>query len=260
MEAEEQYTYKVVKPYAYTSNKRYRQSDQYLGMGNIMTLLISFLLGSVGLVLALCTSGVLAFIFCILTLILFTISIFIISYNVLYYDCSTLIRECKARYYFRKYKTYIPFKKGVIDEFNRVIQLKNGRMYRMYQFINAEQSSRQTITLQLPKDAQKVLSSHQTLCMFQALNDVEMAELLLPIRQYYVDKYYRDQLEQKEAVMQRQSEINRRVTSEDINNLPLFKSMASLVNKTEQSVQQYQKEMTYHYKDNQAIINQLQNK
>ncbi|MCW0998338.1 hypothetical protein, partial [Streptococcus anginosus] len=77
---------------------------------------------------------------------------------------------------------------------------------------------------------------------------------------YYVDKYYRDQLEQKEAVMQRQSEINRRVTSEDINNLPLFKSMASLVNKTEQSVQQYQKEMTYHYKDNQAIINQLQNK
>jgi len=92
------------------------------------------------------------------------------------------------------------------------------------------------------------------MCMFKRLSEMEMLDILMPIQQYYEDKQYRAELEHKEAEIKRQSEINSQVTSEDINNLPLFKSMQKLADKTAKDVDEYNKEMQSNLKENQNIV------
>src|SRR5699024_3364790 len=134
------------------------------------------------------------------------------------------------------------------SELNGIVKTQNGELFRKYQFINAEQSGTNHITLQVPKNivfdtyTVKGKPSVEKMCMFNRLSEMELSDILIPIKQYYEDKEYRAEMERKEAEIKRQSEINSRMTNEDINNLPLFKSMQAIADKTEQDINKYHKE------------------
>lgn len=179
------------------------------------------------------------------------------------YGVIDFIDECKERYRMRKYPKYIPIEYRVMAELNSVVKMQNGELFRKYQFINAEQSGTNYITLQVPKnilsDTYKVNDTTiaERMCMFNRLNEMELADILIPIKQYYEDKQYREEIERKEAEIKEQSEANSRITTEDINNLPLFKSMQSLVDKTEEDVKKYHEETQFHLKDNKDIVDKV---
>lgn len=176
------------------------------------------------------------------------------------YDVDDFMEECKERYKMWKYKKYHPIEASTLSKLNSVVQLKNGEMYRKYQFINAEKSDSKYITLQLPREDMTVWQTikgrptNENMCMFKKLSEVEMADILIPIQQYHEDNKYRAELERKEEEIKQQSEINSQVTSEDIKGLPLFKSMKTIADKTAQDVNKYNKEMQSNLKENKNIV------
>lgn len=258
MEAEEKYNYKNIEPFKYNSRQEYEQKNK---SGNFW-----FMLGVITSVLIVCITVFLMYytsssniVIQILTIVAFGLSALCFLGEVLWlfideYSLLDFMEECKKRYDMRKYRNYIPLEYQAWAELNSVIQLKNGEMYRKYQFINAEKSGVHHITLQLPKGDMIECSTNENMCMFKRLSEVEMTDILIPIKQYHEDEQYRIEMERKEAEIKRQSKINSRITNEDINNLPLFKSMQAIADKTEQDINNYHKEMQSNLNDNQDIM------
>ncbi|OEK59114.1 hypothetical protein [Staphylococcus equorum] len=93
--------------------------------------------------------------------------------------------------------------------------------------------------------------------MFNQLSEYEMLDILVPIKQYYEKRERTAEINREEAYTNKQSEINRSITSEDINDLPLFKSLQAVANKTEQDIERYNREMKSNVKENQDIAEKI---
>jgi len=267
MEKEEKYTFKTIIPFKYKSRQAYKRHEtagEFWVMIATIMLIISIVTMMGLAILGLSKSSLFALIgTSISPFIFFAILSCIIWLGVSEYRVGDFIDECIVRYKMRKYPNYIPIEYSAITELNGIVKTQNGELFRKYQFINAEQSGTNHITLQVPKNivfdtyTVKGKPSVEKMCMFNRLSEMELSDILIPIKQYYEDKEYRAEMERKEAEIKRQSEINSRMTNEDINNLPLFKSMQAIADKTEQDNNKYHKEMQSNLKDNQAIAENM---
>lgn len=160
-------------------------------------------------------------------------------------------------------KNYQPLINTVRIELNYIVQLSNGYLFRQYQFINAKESGSDFIAIELPKGA-KIVNEVNTsrenreilnnTCMFDKVDEQELLAIITPITKYHVEKAYREKIKEEEKFSENQSKLNASVTNNDIKNLPLFKSLKELENKTDQEIQQYNEDTKNILKENQKII------
>lgn len=267
MLAEDKYRYKEINPFKYVSRESYKRNSTNVEFWLIIAFLIVVICISAIFILVafiLPKDNSLALISAfILTFLFFALFGFVAWLSVESYGVGYFIDECKERYKMRKYPNYIPIEYSAITELNSIVKMQSGELFRKYQFINAEKSGTNYITLQVPKniifDTYKVKGtpSAEKMCMFNRLSEMELMDILIPIKQYYEDKQYREEMERKETEIKAQSEANSRIKTEDIHNLPLFKSMQSLADKTEEDIKKYHKETQSHLKDNQDIVDKV---
>ncbi|RIL23388.1 hypothetical protein BUY99_05210 [Staphylococcus gallinarum] len=160
-------------------------------------------------------------------------------------------------------KNYKPLICTARIDLNYLVQLSNGYLFRQYQFINAEESGSDFIVIELPKDA-KIINEANTsrenieilnnTCMFDKVDEQELLAIITPITKYHEEKAYREKIKEEEKFVENQSKLNANITNNDIKNLPLFKSLKELKNKTDQEIQQYNEDTKNMLKENQKII------
>lgn len=187
-----------------------------------------------------------------------------------HYGVEEFIDELRIRKKFKKHDNYIPLKKEAHETLNDIVKLKDGRLYRRYHFINVEKSDVDYVLIELPDNVESVskniskYASDEEMCMFDALSEADMLDILLPIKAYHEDGLYQSQLEQKrieenekQKEIYQQLEINRTVTKQDVHNLPLLKSLKSVNNKAKRDISQYQEDIRENAKQNQSIIDEI---
>ncbi|MBG1556442.1 hypothetical protein [Staphylococcus aureus] len=141
---------------------------------------------------------------------------------------------------------------------NHIVKLENGKLFRLYQFIKPEESDKRYIYYELPKGAQITYGYNdlkETSCMFQSLNEYELADILTPISQYYINKEYREKIKKREQYINKQSKINQNITDEEINNLPLFKGFRQIENNVKKDIDSYHKENKHNIQKYQSLLN-----
>lgn len=187
-----------------------------------------------------------------------------------HYGFTDFIDELRIRKKFKKHDNYTPLEKEALEALNDIVKLKDGRLYRRYHFINVEKSDVDYVLIELPDNVESVskniskYASDEEMCMFDALSEADMLDILLPIKAYYEDKLHQSQLEQKrikenekQKEIYQQSEINQKVTKQDVRNLPLLKSLKSINNKAKRDISQYQEDIRENAEQNQSIIDEI---
>ncbi|RIL88133.1 hypothetical protein BUY32_11835 [Staphylococcus cohnii] len=172
------------------------------------------------------------------------------------------LEEIKDRYRMRD-KQYQPVSFIAELDLNDIVQLSNGKLFRQYQFINAEESDINNIAIELPKNA-KIIGFDNTnreerirlkkMCMFACLNERELSKIITPIREYYRSKEISKKIKKEENLIKKQSKINATITYDEIHNLPLFKTYKNLSNKAQEDVKGYNNEKHEHLKNLKKII------
>lgn len=163
-------------------------------------------------------------------------------------------------------KKYQPIQKHDYNKLNHIIKYDDGQLYRKYQFIEPSKSNQNEIVVEIPKEAkeitdkntsQEMLERLEQHCIFKALTKHEMSNLLASIREYYIEKAYRLKLEKEKAFTEKQSEINAKVTTKRLKELPLFKGMNEIVKNSENEIENYHELHQIHLKENNKILNKI---
>lgn len=172
------------------------------------------------------------------------------------------LEEIKERYRMRD-KQYQPVSFIAELDLNDIVQLSNGKLFRQYQFINAEESNINNIAIELPKES-KIITFDNTdkqerirlknMCMFQWLDEVKLSEIVTPIREYYRNKEMSEKIKKEENFIKKQSEINATITDDEIHDLPLFQTYKNLSKKAKEDVKGYNREKQEHLKNLKKII------
>lgn len=170
--------------------------------------------------------------------------------------------EIKERYRMRD-KQYQPISFKAKWGLNEIVQLSNGKLFRQYQFINAEKSNINYIAIELPKNA-KVIDFDNTdqeerirlknMCMFQWLDEVKLSKIVTPIREYYRNKEMNAKIKKEENLIKNQSKINATITDDEIKDLPLFQTYKNLSKNAKEDVKSYHREKQEHLKKLEKII------
>lgn len=176
-----------------------------------------------------------------------------------YFD---FFEEIKERYRMRN-KKYQPISFSAYMDLNDLVQLYDGKLFRLYQFINAEESDIKYIAIELPKKS-KIITFDNTdqeerirlknMCMFQWLDEVKLSEIVTPIREYYRNKEINAKIKKEENLIKNQSKINATITDDEIKDLPLFQTYKNLSKKAKEDVESYHSEKQDHLKKLEKII------
>lgn len=151
-----------------------------------------------------------------------------------------------------------------MDNQNKKTYIKNdGKLFRLYQFINAEESDIKYIAIELPKKS-KIITFDNTdqeerirlknMCMFQWLDEVKLSKIVTPIREYYRNKEMNAKIKKEENLIKNQSKINATITDDEIKNLPLFQTYKNLSKNAKEDVESYHSEKQEHLKNLKKII------
>lgn len=172
------------------------------------------------------------------------------------------LEEFKERYRMRD-KQYQPISFSAYMDLNDLVQLNDGKLFRLYQFINAEESDIKYIAIELPKKS-KIITFDNTdqderirlknMCMFQWLEEVELSKIVTPIREYYRNKEINAKMKKEENIIKNLSKINATITDDEINDLPLFQTYKNLSKKAKEDVKEYNSEKQEHLKNLKKII------
>lgn len=170
--------------------------------------------------------------------------------------------ELKERYRMRN-KKYQPISFSAYMDLNDIVQLSDGKLFRLYQFINAEESDNKYIAIELPKKS-KIITFDNTdkeerirlenMCMFQWLDEIKLSEIVTPIIEYYRNKEINAKMKKEQNLIQNQSNINATITDDEINDLPLFQTYKNLSKKAKEDVKEYNSEKQEHLKNLKKII------
>lgn len=261
MKSSENYI-KRIDAFQYDSRKEYEKSNKTITFCVVISLaildiIISTLFISTGKDIE---SSLYAIVFFQMLMAMIFAVIFGINERSSYFD---FFEELKERYRMRN-KQYQPISFSAYMDLNDIVQLNDGKLFRLYQFINAEESDIKYIAIELPKKS-KIITFDNTdqeerirlknMCMFQWLDEVKLSEIVTPIREYYRNKEISAKMKKEQNIIQNQSNINATITDDEINNLPLFQTYKNLSKKAKEEVECFNNEKQQHLKDIQKIIN-----
>ncbi|MFI8542388.1 hypothetical protein ACIGCI_12415 [Staphylococcus capitis] len=157
-----------------------------------------------------------------------------------------------------KNTNYQPLKENT-KELNNIVKLENGKLFRVYQFIKQESSGRDYVCYEIPKNAYILRNDElaEKSCLFSKLDDFKLGDILTPISKYYIDKEHRQKLKSDENYINKQSEINKNISKEEIDQLPLFNGLKYLQKDIKSEIDSYNKESEINLKQNQDIISKI---
>lgn len=157
-----------------------------------------------------------------------------------------------------KNTNYQPLKENT-KELNNIVKLENGKLFRVYQFIKPESSGRDYVCYEIPKNAYILRNDElaEKSCLFSKLDDFKLGDILTPISKYYIDKEHRQKLKSDENYINKQSEINKNISKEEIDQLPLFNGLKYLQKDIKSEIDSYNKESEINLKQNQDIISKI---
>lgn len=157
-----------------------------------------------------------------------------------------------------KNTNYQPLKENT-KELNNIVKLENGKLFRVYQFIKPESSGRDYVCYEIPKNAYILRNDElaEKSCLFSKLDDFKLGDILTPISKYYIDKEHRQKLKSDENYINKQSEINKNISKEEIDQLPLFNGLKYLRKDIKSEIDSYNKESEINLKQNQDIISKI---
>lgn len=157
-----------------------------------------------------------------------------------------------------KNTNYQPLKENT-KELNNIVKLENGKLFRVYQFIKPESSGRDYVCYEIPKNAYILRNDElaEKSCLFSKLDDFKLGDILTPISKYYIDKEHRQKLKSDENYINKQSEINKNISKEEIDQLPLFNGLKYLQKDIKSEIDSYNKESEINLKQNQDIISKV---
>lgn len=129
-------------------------------------------------------------------------------------------------------------------ELNNIVKLEDGKLFRLYQFIKPELSGKDFISYNIPKNAKIVKEDKlaEKSCMFNSLDEFELANILTPIAEYHREKEYRHKLKEDESYVNTQSALNSDISNKDIENLPLFEGFRKIEKDLKSEVDNYDEE------------------
>lgn len=253
-------------PFKDNSNDEFKENNKTFEFWIFITTVLCVCLGLISMgVLIFLKNDILAVLLISLIFLSFIgfllLFIFLMAYG---YGFFEFLRECKIRKFIKNNPEYIPLEYRVLDKLNSVVKMEGGEMYRQYQFINAEMSGVDYIVVELPSKLVGTIPVNEysspredEMCIFERLSEVEMSNILVPIKKHYEDLAYRKKLIKEEAYTKKQSEYNSRITNEDIQNLPLFKSLKAISDKNENEIECYRQELKTNLRENKEIIDKI---
>lgn len=259
MNNEETYI-KRINAFEYTSRKEYEKNEKTITFCVIISLIIlDMILSTLIIVVGKDIESILNGLIGIQVLIVIILTIALAGVSERYFD---FFEEIKERYRMRD-KKYQPISFSAYMDLNDLVQLYDGKLFRLYQFINAEESDIKYIAIELPKKS-KIITFNNTdqeerirlknMCMFQWLDEVKLSEIVTPIREYYRNKEMNAKIKKEENLIKNQSKINATITDDEIKDLPLFQTYKNLSKKAKEDVESYHSEKQEHLKKLEKII------
>lgn len=256
---------KRIEAFQYGSRKEYEEKKKTITFYVILSLVIldivlSTLFILMGVINGVNIDSILGTIFGVgvLNAIIFSI-ITGINETSFYID---FFEEFKERYRMRD-KQYQPISFSAYMDLSDLVQLNDGKLFRLYQFINAEESDIKYIAIELPKKS-KIITFDNTdqeerirlknMCMFQLLDEVKLSKIVTPIREYYRNKEISAKMKKEGNIINNLSKINATITDDEIHDLPLFQTYKNLSKKAKEDVKDYNCEKQEHLKDLERII------
>lgn len=237
-----------IEPYEYNSVKEYKADNTSPKFWLVLIVPISFfILFTSTYIITFIAEG--AQLFYGVTGIVLSSVMFYVTMHILeneYDYVNDIIEEYRIRKALRKRKGHMPIKSDALKMLNGVVKMYDGKMYRAYQFINAEKSNKRHIAMQYPEYS--IIINNDDTCMFSKLNEKEIMAIVDTILNYHQDKAMQEEIERKERNFKKQSDINRTITQEDINNLPLHKSLESISDEIDDDFKRYSDKLQ-HYND-----------
>ncbi|WP_204201106.1 hypothetical protein [Mammaliicoccus sciuri] len=161
------------------------------------------------------------------------------------YDIGDFDEERHYRKNMKKSSNYQPLSLAT-RSLNNVIELENGKLFRKYHFINAEKSNENEIVVELPFNAKEYNLNNtieENSCMFERLSEVDLCNILTPIQDYYIDKKKREKIYKDEKAYNEKSKLNTEITNNEIESLPVFKSMSKLKENTIKELEVYNSDL-----------------
>lgn len=180
--------------------------------------------------------------------LLWLIALMIISILVL--DQLKLIKRLVRQ---KNYPYYQPYNEK-LRELNHIIEMQDGKLFRRYHFINAEESDTKRIVTEIPysayehkedgnisvnvsKQAEDKANAREQACIFERLSEVELANKVTPILEYHRKQKENQAINEKEAYINKQSKLNADITEKDMKQLPLFQSLEKITAQVQKDIE-----------------------
>ena len=251
---------KRIDAFQYESRKEYEKKNKTVTFCVVISLIIlDMILSTLIIVVGKGIEDIFYGLAGVQILLIFLLTFVLAGIGESYFD---FFEEIKERYRMRN-KKYQPISFSAYMDLNDLVQLYDGKLFRLYQFINAEESDIKYIAIELPKKS-KIITFDNTdqeerirlknMCMFQWLDEVKLSEIVTPIREYYRNKEMNAKIKKEENLIKNQSKINATITDDEIKNLPLFQTYKNLSKNAKEDVKSYHSEKQEHLKNLKKII------
>lgn len=251
---------KRIDAFQYESRKEYEKENKTITFCVVISLIIiDMILSTLIIVVGKDSEDILYGLAGVQILLIFILTFLLAGIGESYFD---FFEEIKERYRMRN-KKYQPLSFSAYMDLNDLVQLYDGKLFRLYQFINAEKSDTKYIAIELPKKS-KIITFDNTdqeerirlknMCMFQWLDEVKLSKIVTPIREYYRNKEMNAKIKKEENLIKNQSKINATITDDEIKDLPLFQTYKNLSKNAKEDVESYHSEKQEHLKKLEKII------
>ncbi|MEB7678007.1 hypothetical protein NGB25_12940 [Staphylococcus saprophyticus] len=251
---------KRIDAFQYESRKEYEKENKTITFCVVISLIIlDMILSTLIIVVGKDSEDILYGLAGVQILLIFILTFVLAGIGESYFD---FFEEIKERYRMRN-KKYQPISFSAYMDLNDLVQLYDGKLFRLYQFINAEESDIKYIAIELPKKS-KIITFDNTdqeerirlknMCMFQWLDEVKLSKIVTPIREYYRNKEMNAKIKKEENLIKNQSKINATITDDEIKDLPLFQTYKNLSKNAKEDVESYHSEKQEHLKKLEKII------
>lgn len=251
---------KRIDAFQYESRKEYEKDNKTITFCVVISLIIlDMILSTLIIVVGKDSEDILYGLAGVQILLILILTFVLAGIGESYFD---FFEEIKERYRMRN-KKYQPISFSAYMDLNDLVQLYDGKLFRLYQFINAEESDIKYIAIELPKKS-KIITFDNTdqeerirlknMCMFQWLDEVKLSKIVTPIREYYRNKEMNAKIKKEENLIKNQSKINATITDDEIKDLPLFQTYKNLSKNAKEDVESYHSEKQEHLKKLEKII------
>lgn len=170
----------------------------------------------------------------------------VLHFEALFGHSISKVIEYIIRYFIGvKSENYQFLKLSAVKDLNQIVEENNGMLFRKYQYIEADMSSKNEIVVKLPLTARVIEDCNKReneACIFEQLNEVEMSNILTPISEYHRQREINDKMKIDEELMLKQSKINAEITEDIIESKPLFKSLKKLECDIQKDIDTYYKQ------------------